>query len=80
MPPFKESGGVLGFVRPPVPAERQAKRLRDDVGRITQDLAHELEGLIRKAPDQWHLQQPNWPSDWDALAAIGKPHPRPGEH
>lgn len=77
---FKESGGVLGFVRPPVPAERQAKRLRDDVGRITQDLAHELEGLIRKAPDQWHLQQPNWPSDWDALAAIGKPHPRPGEH
>lgn len=77
---FKESGGVLGFVRPPVPAERQAKRLRDDVTRITQDLAHELEGLIRKAPDQWHLQQPNWPSDWDALAAIGKPHPRPGEH
>ncbi|MFN8037795.1 MAG: phosphatidylinositol mannoside acyltransferase [Acidimicrobiales bacterium] len=77
---FKESGGVLGFVRPPVPAERQAKRLRDDVGRITQDLAHELEGLIRKAPDQWHLQQPNWPSDWDALEAMGKPHPRPGEH
>lgn len=77
---FKESGGVLGFVRPPVPAERQAKRLRDDVTRITQDLAHELEGLIRKAPDQWHLQQPNWPSDWDALAAIGKPHQRPGEH
>ncbi len=75
---FKESGGVLGFIRPPVPAERQAKRLRDDVTRITQDLAHELERLIRRAPDQWHLQQPNWPSDYDALESIGKPHPRPG--
>jgi KDO2-lipid IV(A) lauroyltransferase len=77
---FKASGGVFGHVRPPVPAERQAKRLRDDVTRITQDLAHELEGLIRRAPDQWHLQQPNWPSDYEALAAIGKPHARPGEH
>lgn len=76
---FKGSGGVLGHVRPPVPAERQAKRLRDDVTRITQDLAHEMEGLIRRAPDQWHLQQPNWPSDYEALAAIGKPHPRPGQ-
>ena len=28
-------------------------------------------------PEQWHLQQPNWPSDYDALEAIGKPHPRP---
>ena len=49
-------------VRPPVPAARQG-RLRDDVARITQDLAHELEDLIRRAPDQWHLFSPNWPSD-----------------
>jgi lauroyl/myristoyl acyltransferase len=66
-----------GVARPPVPAERRSKRLRDDVARITQDLAHELEVLISAAPDQWHLQQPNWPSDWDALDAIGHPHPRP---
>ena len=26
-------------------------------------LAHELEQLIRVAPEQWHLLQPNWPSD-----------------
>jgi len=26
-------------------------------------LARELEFLIRRAPDQWHLFQPNWPSD-----------------
>ena len=42
--------------------ERRGK-LRDDVARVTQDLAHELEYLIRRAPEQWHLFQPNWPSD-----------------
>ncbi len=31
--------------------------------RVTQLIAHELELLIRKAPEQWHLLQPNWPSD-----------------
>jgi len=29
----------------------------------TQALAHALEDLIRRAPEQWHLLQPNWPSD-----------------
>lgn len=29
----------------------------------TQALARELEELIRAAPEQWHLFQPNWPSD-----------------
>jgi KDO2-lipid IV(A) lauroyltransferase len=38
-------------------------RLRDDVTRITAELADRLEGLIREAPEQWHLLQPNWPSD-----------------
>ena len=35
------------------------QRLREDVGRITQVLAGELELLIRAAPEQWHLFQPN---------------------
>jgi KDO2-lipid IV(A) lauroyltransferase len=52
----------FGVVRPAIPAERQG-RLRDDVGRVTQVLAAELEGLVRRAPEQWHLLQPNWPSD-----------------
>ena len=55
--------GHLGWVRPALPVERCEKRLRDDVARITQDLAHELEILIRRAPAQWHMFQPNWPSD-----------------
>jgi len=29
----------------------------------TSAIAQELEGLIRRAPTQWHLLQPNWPSD-----------------
>ena len=51
-----------GVIRPPIPAERRGT-FRDDVARITQALADELEGLIRRAPEQWHLMQPNWPSD-----------------
>jgi KDO2-lipid IV(A) lauroyltransferase len=54
--------GHSAIVRPPVPAARRGS-LRDDVARITQALAAELEFLIRRAPDQWHLFQPNWPSD-----------------
>ncbi len=49
-------------IRPPVATHRTG-RLKDDVARITQDLAHEFEQLIRAAPEQWHLLQPNWPSD-----------------
>ncbi|HUZ20215.1 MAG TPA: phosphatidylinositol mannoside acyltransferase [Acidimicrobiales bacterium] len=37
--------------------------LREDVERVTADLARALEGLIRRAPEQWHVFQPNWPSD-----------------
>jgi KDO2-lipid IV(A) lauroyltransferase len=37
--------------------------LRDDVAAGTQKLATELESLIRRAPEQWHMFQPNWPSD-----------------
>ena len=54
--------GHHAVVRPPLPLDRQGG-LREDVARITQLLAHELEVLIRRAPEQWHLFQPNWPSD-----------------
>ena len=50
--------------RAPAGAHRSAAAgLRDDVARVTQALASELEFLIRRAPEQWHLFQPNWPSD-----------------
>ena len=56
--------GHHAVVRPPLPVVRGG-RVRDDVTRLTQALAVELEALIRAAPDQWHLFQPNWPSDRD---------------
>lgn len=54
-----------GVVRPPLDTSRGEGRLRDDIARITQALACEFEALIRVAPEQWHLMQPNWPSDYD---------------
>jgi phosphatidylinositol dimannoside acyltransferase len=60
---YDEGGGHHhAILRPPIPAERRGS-FRDDVARITQAMAYDLEGLIRRAPDQWHLLQPNWPSD-----------------
>jgi lauroyl/myristoyl acyltransferase len=55
--------GHHAVVRPPIDAARGSGSLRDDVRRITQTLADELGALIRRAPEQWHLLQPNWPSD-----------------
>jgi len=49
-------------VTPPIAAER-CGRLRDDVTRVTQALALELEGLIRRAPEQWHILQPRFGGD-----------------
>jgi phosphatidylinositol dimannoside acyltransferase len=56
-----------GVVCPPIPVERQGS-FRQDVARITQAIADALEALIRRAPEQWHLMQPNWPSDFAAQA------------
>lgn len=58
----KRVDGHHTVVRPPLDVQRQGS-LRDDVARISQQLVCELEVLIRRAPEQWHLFQPNWPSD-----------------
>jgi phosphatidylinositol dimannoside acyltransferase len=65
---FTEPVGCHAIVRPPMDVTRTG-RLRADVARITQDLAVELEAFVRAAPEQWHLMQPNWPSDRAAEAA-----------
>ena len=51
-----------GVVHAPVDTTRRGS-LREDVARMTQDLATIFEGDIRRRPEQWHLYQPNWPSD-----------------
>ena len=59
---YNKGDGCHGVVRPAISLERKGK-FRSDVKRITQTIAEEMELLIRKAPEQWHLMQPNWPSD-----------------
>ncbi len=59
---YFDGRGHHALIQPPVPVAREG-RIREDVSRITQALAHRLEALIRLAPEQWHLFQPNWPSD-----------------
>ena len=51
-----------GVVHPPLDTGRQG-RMREDIARVTQDLATTFEHDIRARPEQWHLYQPNWPSD-----------------
>lgn len=58
-------------VRPPVDTARTGS-FRTDVARVTQLIADEFERFIRKAPEQWHVLQPGWPSDYRAL---GRPIP-----
>jgi lauroyl/myristoyl acyltransferase len=48
---------------PLIDTTRSGDGLRADVARLTQLVARDLETLIRRAPEQWHLFQPNWPSD-----------------
>ena len=56
-------------IRPPLDTSRTTS-LRKDVQRVTQALAYELESFVRRAPEQWHLFQPNWPSDEIAMKAL----------
>jgi KDO2-lipid IV(A) lauroyltransferase len=58
---FKGEGHHV-VVRPAIPVPEEGTR-SEKVRAMTQTLAHEFEGLIREAPDQWHLLVPNWPSD-----------------
>jgi lauroyl/myristoyl acyltransferase len=59
---FDGPGRHHAVVRPPLVVERTGS-IRADAARLTQAMATELEALIRAAPEQWHLFQPNWPSD-----------------
>ena len=59
---FAAGESHIGVVRPPLDVSR-AGSVREDVKRITENLAQELEVLISAEPSQWHLFQPNWPSD-----------------
>jgi KDO2-lipid IV(A) lauroyltransferase len=75
---FRDDRHHCAWFGEPIPVERRG-RLRDDVSRVTQELALRFEVLIRAAPEQWLMMQPNWPSDTDTVAAPGGRAPGP-EH
>ena len=54
--------GYRVVIRPAIPVPAEGTR-SEKVRTMTQALASEMESLIRAAPQQWHLVQPNWPSD-----------------
>ena len=64
--------------RPPLEIAA-GERFRTTVEAGTQALASELERLIRDAPSQWHITQPNWPGDpqlhspWSLSWLTGRP-------
>jgi len=64
---FRPDGVEEAFIEAPLDTSRRGP-LRDDMARITQDLAHRFETMIRRDPTHWHLLQPNWPSDLGAAA------------
>jgi phosphatidylinositol dimannoside acyltransferase len=59
-------------VTPPIDTARTGA-FRQDVARITQEIARQFERLISRAPEQWHLYQPNWPSDPQPCRPGGDP-------
>ena len=56
------------IVEPPLDTTRTGS-LRQDVARLTQEIATRFEGLIRRAPEQWHVFQPLWLADRHETAA-----------
>lgn len=59
---YFDGSGYLFEIHPELPfpqADERSERIR--VG--TQALAREFESIIRAKPADWHLFQPNWPSD-----------------
>ena len=55
---FRRGRGHRAVIGPPVPTPAGA-----DIESVTGELARRFERFIRAAPEQWHLVQPNWPSD-----------------
>lgn len=59
---FSDGQGHNLVVSPPLELPT-AGTTEERVAEGSQRLARALEDIIRRAPEQWHLFQPNWPSD-----------------
>jgi lauroyl/myristoyl acyltransferase len=59
---FETGAGHTFEVHPPLEVP-DAETAEQRIALGTQALAQVVEGIIRRAPEQWHLVLPNWPSD-----------------
>ena len=59
---YFKNHGYRVVIREAIPVPEGGSRTEQVVA-MTQLLANELESIISEAPSQWHLVQPNWPSD-----------------
>ena len=55
-------GRFHGVVLDPIEVEA-ARSDPDKIRHVTEQIVAKMEELIRREPGQWHLFQPNWPSD-----------------
>jgi lauroyl/myristoyl acyltransferase len=67
---FKEGRGYRIEVGDPVDVPKEGTRA-ERVKLGTQRVADAMSAQIRKQPSQWHLFQPNWPSDGDIVYEAG---------
>jgi KDO2-lipid IV(A) lauroyltransferase len=58
----RPGGRYHGILLDPIEVD-VAKTDRDRARELTVEVARRMENLIRREPGQWHLFQPNWPSD-----------------
>jgi KDO2-lipid IV(A) lauroyltransferase len=68
-------GGVFGVkledgrygweisIGPERPIDPPADRSVEEMTRMTQEVARELEAHVRSRPEEWHVMQPFWPVD-----------------
>jgi KDO2-lipid IV(A) lauroyltransferase len=59
---YFEGSGHRVVITDAIPVPETGTR-SEKVAAMTQELAYRLEKLIAVAPRQWHMVQPNWPSD-----------------
>ena len=68
---YQDGMGYRAVFLEPIDTRRGNGRFRDDVRRVTSDLIGAFETLIREAPEQWHVFQPNWPIEEEEAPAGG---------
>jgi KDO2-lipid IV(A) lauroyltransferase len=60
---YQRPEGYHAVVLEPIEVELERRSAPGRVEELTREVVSRMEDLIRREPGQWHLFQPNWPSD-----------------